>query len=126
MGRKRRRYYNGKRISKGELKIAKFLDKNQLLYKREHTFDDCLSPKGARLRFDFFLEDHNICIEFQGEHHFKPVNKYKKAADTHKRTVCHDEIKRNYLSKRNILLLEIPFSDYENIESILNINLLLN
>jgi hypothetical protein len=107
------------------LKIAKFLDKNKVNYKREQTFDGCMSPKGSRLRFDFFLEDHNMCIEFQGEHHFKPVNKYKKAADTYKRTICHDEIKRNYLAERNILLLQISYSDYDNIESILQISLLI-
>ena len=48
-------------LSKGELKIAELLTANNIIYKKEVSFKDCLSPKGALLRFDFgvYKKDNN-------------------------------------------------------------------
>jgi len=105
---KRRYYHKGKRCSKGEKRIAIFLDKHQIKYEMEKIFDDCKSPKNRPLRFDFYLEDYNVCIEFQGHHHYKPVNKYNKAKKIHTKTTIHDKIKREYVFNNGIFLIEIP------------------
>ena len=38
-------YHNGKRCSKGEKKIALFLDKHQIKFEQEKSFNSCRSPK---------------------------------------------------------------------------------
>lgn len=93
--------------SYGEYYIQKFLDYNNIQYIKEKTFKDCLSLKNNRLRFDFYLPNQNILIEFQGPHHYKPVNKGRRAKRVHKTTVLHDKIKRNFCKKNDIKLLEI-------------------
>lgn len=53
-------------------KIEKILEKNNIRYIKEKTFDKCVNPKTNRyLRFDFYLPDYNCCIEYDGEQHFK-------------------------------------------------------
>ena len=120
----RRSYYKGRKMSKGEKRIAEFLDKHGIRYRMEQSFIGCVGLRGNLLRFDFFLEDYNQCIEFQGLHHYKPVNKHRRAFRVHKETVIHDNTKRKYLSQYTTKLLEIPYWDYDNIESILTSSLL--
>ena len=55
--------------SHGEREIRKLLDKYGIRYEREKTFDDLNGIGGGQLRFDFYLPDHNMCIEFDGEQH---------------------------------------------------------
>jgi len=103
----------------GEYYISQFLDYNKINYNREKTFPNCVNSKNNKLRFDFFLTDYNILIEFQGKHHYKPVNKYNRAKTVHKKTVLHDHIKRQYCKNNNIILIEINYLDINNIFDIL-------
>ena len=99
------------RYSKGELTIAKFLRKNTIDYDYQKTFDDCryINP----LPFDFGILFHNqqYVIEFQGEHHLKPVQyngcSLEEAIKNHEMTVLRDKIKKEYCIKNNIRLIEI-------------------
>lgn len=116
---KKRRYYKGRRISKGEKKIAQFFDSHNIDYTREKTFKNCLSLSGNCLRFDFYLEQFNILLEFQGQHHYGPINKYRKAKIVHETTVTHDAIKNKFTLDNKINLFEIKYKDYENIDEIL-------
>jgi len=101
----------------GEYYIKKFLDENNVKYIKEKSFPDCKNIKP--LRFDFYLPNHNILIEFQGMHHYKPVNKYNRAKRVHKKTLIHDQIKRNYCCENNITLIEIHYQEIDNINNIL-------
>jgi len=116
---KKRRYYKGKRISKGEKQIAQFFDLHNIDYVREKTFKDCVNFCGNSLRYDFYLEQFNILIEYQGQHHEKPVNKYRRAKIVHEKTVTHDEIKEDFAAKKHINLIKIYYQDYNNLDSIL-------
>lgn len=115
-----RRYYQGKRISKGELKIAQFFDRYNIKYIREKTFNDCINSNGNLLRFDFYLEQFNLLIEYQGQHHEKPINKYRRAQLVHKKTVQHDLIKKQFVFNNQINLIEIYYINYDNIDQILS------
>ena len=115
--RKRKRYsYKGKRCSKGELKIAKILEELSIEFEREKTFEDCVSEKNNKLRFDFFLPKYNILIEFQGHHHFHPINRYRRARIVHEKTVKHDKIKRQFAQDNKYILYEIHHKEYDNLE----------
>lgn len=107
--------------SKGEQKIKNFLLENNLNFEEQKRFKDC-KHKNC-LPFDFYLPDHNICIEFQGEQHFKPARWSKnkeKMLEKLNLIQTRDQIKRDYCKKNNIKLFEISYKDYNNIERILN------
>lgn len=117
---KKRYYYNGKRCSKGEKKIIDYLNTRHILFKKEYVFDDCVSLTDHKLRFDFYLPEYELIIEFQGNHHYKPVNKYRRAKRVHEQTKIHDQIKKKYLDEHAVPLIEIFYKDYEKIEAILD------
>lgn len=117
---KKRIYYKGKRVSKGEKKIIDFFNKKQIQFGFQKTYPDCRGRNNRQpLRFDFFLPDYNVLIEYDGEHHFKPVNKGPRAKYTYERTKINDRIKQNYIEEKGIGLLRIPYWEYEKIEIIL-------
>lgn len=117
---KKRIYYKGKRVSKGEKRVIDFLNKHNINFEQEKTFDNCRGRTGRRcLRFDFFLVDCNILIEYDGEHHYGPVNKGYRAKYVHDRTKINDEIKDKYIAVNGIGLLRIPYWEYDKIEEIL-------
>ena len=116
---KKRRTYKGRKISKGEKQIAQFFDLHNIEYTREKTFKECVNLRGNLLRFDFYLEQFNVLIEFQGIHHYDPINKYRRAKIVHDKTVIHDIIKKEFTISNQINLIEIHYKDYENIEIIL-------
>jgi len=105
---KKRNYHRGKRCSKGEKRVATFLDRNGIEYEMEKTFDSLKSPKNRPLRFDFYLSDLKVCIEFHGIQHYKPAHKYRKAKIAHDRTVRYDKIKKDWAINNGLILVEIP------------------
>lgn len=96
--------------SKGEKCIENFLTNNKITYEIQKSFDDCINKNV--LKFDFYLPKLNICIEYQGEHHYKS-NRYFKHDNLEYRQ-RNDQIKRNYCKTHNIELIEIKYND--NIE----------
>ena len=111
------RYCN---ITSGELKISKYFDSQNIKYITQKTFDGCKNKK--LLKFDFYLPNNNICVEYDGQQHFYPVNfngnKDGGLSDFIK-TQERDIIKNKYCEEHNIKLIRIPYWDYENIEKIL-------
>lgn len=98
------RYCNS---SKGECTIDDYLTKNNIVFYREKWFEDCRNKNP--LPFDFYLPDYNLCIEFQGQHHYLE-NRYFKH-DTLKYRKYNDKIKREYCNKNGIKLLEIKYDE---------------
>ena len=106
--------------SKCELMIKEILQEFNVSYNEQKVFSDCLSYKNSPLRFDFYLPDHNICIEYDGEQHFKPVEYFggvKRFIEQQK----NDSIKDNYCKQNGIKLIRIPYTvkSKEKIKSIL-------
>ena len=90
--------------SKGEKNIRLFLTKNKINFIRQHKFIDCKNKK--ELPFDFYLPEHNTCIEYNGEQHYKAFSffgGYDKLVKTKK----NDSIKFNYCKDNNINLIII-------------------
>jgi len=103
--------------SKGEQNIKKYLKNNNLIYKEQQTFKGCKDKK--LLRFDFFLLDYNLCVEYDGKQHFQPIDYYGGSKEF-KQTQKRDNIKNNYCKENNIYLLRIKYTNLNNIETILN------
>lgn len=97
----------------GELMIENFLLRNNINFIEQYKFDDCFNK--SKLPFDFYLPDFNICIEYDGEFHYKDFGfndlEYQKN---------NDNIKNNFCEKTNIKLIRIPYTERNNINKILS------
>lgn len=100
-------------ISKGEQKIINFLEKQDIKYSFQKKLE------GTRMHFDFYLDDLNLAIEYDGIQHFKPIKHFdgeKGFIETQRR----DQEKNNYCTQNKINLLRISYLDFDNIERIIN------
>lgn len=104
--------------SHGEREIRLWLDENNIQYIREHGFKNCYgnSKKKKPLPFDFYLPIQNICIEYDGEQHFKPITKFG-GVNGHNKCLYNDKIKTEYCIKNNIKLIRIPYTEFKYIPS---------
>lgn len=96
----------------GEDTIKQILVDNKITFQTEKIFNDCLSPNGNFLRFDFYLPDYNLCIEFDGEQHFK-TNEYFGGEEKLKIQQNNDQIKNRWCQNKNIALIRIPYTILE-------------
>lgn len=104
------------KASNGETRIRVVLENKNIEFIQEKMFEDCRYVK--KLRFDFYLPKHNMCIEYDGIYHFKVTDKTtQEDLDFQK---LKDKIKDNYCFVNKIKMIRIHFSDYENIENIIN------
>ena len=105
------------KVSLGERKTYLFLERNNILYEHNKKFDGCKHI--YLLSFDFYISELNLCIEYDDQQYFKPVNHFG-SEENLKTIILRDSIKTNYSKNNNINLLRIPFTEFENIENILN------
>lgn len=107
--------------SNGERRIHKYLKDNGINYIAEHTFDGCKNDR--LLRFDFYLPDYNMCIEYDGEQHYRPVDfgchDFKCVLDIFNKVKLRDNYKTEFCHENGVTLLRIPYWYYEQIERIL-------
>lgn len=105
----------------GEKKVSEVLDSMNIEYLPQYRFDNCRHIRP--LPFDFYLPKLNICIEYDGQQHYRPVTfggcTIEQAIESHENTLMRDNIKNQYCKNNNIKLIRIKYSDYNNIESII-------
>ncbi|MBZ9622857.1 hypothetical protein G9F71_008325 [Clostridium sp. FP2] len=110
--------------SKGERKISDILKKHGLIFLEQYRLDDCRNIKPLPFDFAVFNKLKLMClIEYDGEHHYKPV-KHFGGVESFKKTKRGDTIKNSYCMKNDIKLVRIPYFEFENIEEILNTSLM--
>ena len=102
--------------SKGELKIQKIFDENNIKYQHDKSLDELYRYCGRRLRFDFILRDENNniirIIEFDGRQHLvgPDTNYWGHTSDTLETIQEKDQIKNDFCSIYNIPLVRIPYT----------------
>jgi len=109
-------------VSKGELKIIEFLKNNKIEYITQKTFDECRNPKtNQKLRFDFYIPHIDLLIEYDGEQHFKSgiTRNFIITDEDLEYTKYKDGIKSEYAKQRGIKLIRIKYTEFKNIFSIL-------
>ena len=94
-------------ISKYEEIVKEILEENNEPYIHEYKFADCRNV--YPLKFDFFLPNHNVCIECQGQQHYQPVDFFG-GIERHKTVLHNDEIKRKYCKNKEIVLMCLPYT----------------
>ena len=94
--------------SGGENIIRSYLKENNIPFLSQKRFKNCKDKR--TLPFDFYLPDYNICIEYDGEQHFKALGHWggdTGLIDRQKK----DKIKNEYCIKNNIHIVRIKYND---------------
>lgn len=97
----------------GETKIKQWLEEYNINFIQQKRFKDCKNKR--QLPFDFYLPNHNACIEYDGQQHFKPIQfggiSIKNAINRFEKTKSNDKIKTKYCKNNNILLIRISYQE---------------
>lgn len=105
--------------SKGEEKIEKILNENNILFKKQYSFFDLVGANNGILKFDFAIFNKNkelaCLIEYQGIQHYQSATFF---GGDEKLNICqeHDKRKKEYCKNKNIPLIEILYTDYSKID----------
>ena len=102
--------------SKNELNVQNFLIQKNINYIKEKRFDQCRNI--LPLPFDFYLPDHNVCIECDGIQHYKPIE-YFGGLDSFNKRVKLDEIKSKFCLDNDIKLIRIHYGN-KDLDSLLS------
>lgn len=101
--------------------IAQLLDKKEIEYKQEYTV---FMKNDKYYRYDFFLPNYNLFIEYDGQQHYMPAHFGNIGEEQAKlileRVKQHDKIKDQYCKENDINLLRIPYWEKDNIETIID------
>jgi very-short-patch-repair endonuclease len=93
----------------GEKKIREILTKNSVVFETEKSFEGCKYKH--QLKFDFYLPNHNTCIEFDGQQHFKKWEKWNDRDVDLENRIKRDKIKNQFCLDNNIKLLRIRYDE---------------
>ena len=82
------------------------MEKFNIEYINEYSFKDLRKSGSIKpLRFDFYLPKYNVCIEFDGRHHFEEISGREKLVSIQHR----DNLKTDYCTNKNIRLLRLNY-----------------
>lgn len=103
-------------LSKGEQVIQNILQINNIEYKRQYWFNDCVNPRtGNKLFFDFYLPQYNRCIEFDGEQHYQSRERGYFTSEKVQEIQFRDSVKNQYCKDHGIDLRRIMWYNINNI-----------
>lgn len=104
--------------SKAEKQIRAWLDEKGIEYEPQKTFKGCRNIR--KLPFDFYIPSRGVCIEFDGELHYKMFRKAKTSREKLTRTKKNDAIKNDFCTSQGIHLLRIPYWKQKQIPLLLS------
>lgn len=106
------------KMSEGETYIANLLSEMDINYFSQYKFKN---SSISNLPFDFYIEKDNkkFCIEYQGEQHYKSID-YFGGEEKFLKQKNNDSKKKEFCQRNNIILIEIPYFEFNNIKKILN------
>ena len=107
--------------SHGEAQIKQLLTQLGIKYYSEWSFPDLIDV--GPLKFDIYVPDLKILIEYQGIQHFQPITFFGGEQRFLKQNE-RDNKKRLYCKEHNIKLIEIPYWDYDKLNEDYILNLL--
>jgi very-short-patch-repair endonuclease len=95
--------------SKAVRNMKSFLEENGISYEQEVMFEGCVNTNF--LRFDFYLPDYNLLIEYDGIQHFKPSGFI--TDEKVKYYQNNDKIKNEWVEQHDVSLLRINYKQNE-------------
>ena len=101
--------------SRGENKINSILFENNINYQTQFWFNDLKDKKYLYFDFAIFNDDGTIkcLLEYQGIQHYHPEVLHGSWSNTPQQ---HDKMKKEYCQLHNILLVEIPYTDFDKLD----------
>ncbi len=103
-------YVNGHQRWKNEYllyKICKNLYGRQVVYQFRPEY---LKTEKGQMSFDIYLSKYRIAIEYQGEQHFRPVDRFG-GEEAFKDLSYRDRLKKEISLKQGIILIEFLYSE---------------
>lgn len=101
--------------SKGEMIITNILQRNNIIYKSQKTFESCrFDDTGALARFDFYINEEYL-IEFDGIQHFEYKNSGWDTEGHFEKVQKHDDYKNQWCKDNNIPLIRIPYTKLDTL-----------
>jgi hypothetical protein len=96
--------------SNGERKICTLSEENQVIFEFNSSLGCRNKDTGRLLRFDFYLPELNIAIEYDGIQHFLPVKRWggKEGLESGQK---RDRMKEDHCELLNIYLLRISYQE---------------
>ena len=100
--------------SRGEEKIAEILNKNNLPFIKQKSFNDCRFPDSDyKAQFDFFVNDTYI-IEYDGIQHFEALGGWSSKSNV-LATQNHDNFKTQWCLDNHIPIIRIPYTHLDQL-----------
>lgn len=106
-------------MSYGEEKVSEILNNYNIQFISQYEIANSnLFCKNKKLFVDFFLPTSNTIIEYNGQQHYEAID-YFGGQERFERQEERDNAVRQYCKEHKIKLIEIPYTEYDNIETIL-------
>lgn len=101
--------------SKGEIKVEKWLKKNNISYISEYRTSECRNKKPLPFDFAIFNEHNKIkaFIEVDGIQHFEPIKIFGGQVRFEERQKL-DDMKDDYAKKINAKMIRIPYWEFKD------------
>lgn len=99
-------------MSLGETKVKNILRDMEVEFKSQYRFPNCKNIH--TLPFDFYLPEYKTCIEYDGQQHYMPVQRFG-GEETFELNKLRDEIKDRFCEENDIKLIRIPYTDYKKL-----------
>jgi predicted RNA-binding Zn-ribbon protein involved in translation (DUF1610 family) len=111
---------------KGPRAIAEWLEEQGFIYRKEVRFEECKYKNCLPFDFGVYNIDGELThlIEFDGEQHFNFVPLWHGDEEGFAMQQERDAIKTKFCQDKNIPLIRIPYTEYDNISLILKSNLI--
>lgn len=110
--------------SRGETRIAAYLETIGYRFVREHRFEECHNKLPLPFDFALLCESKTITIEYDGEHHSRPIDFAGRGIEwaerEFRRVQRNDRIKTEYCRANGIPLIRIDYTQFDEIEAILD------
>lgn len=107
-------------LSKGENVIENYLELNNIKHQSQYKIKNTSLLCGNKYSVcDFYLPDYNTIIEYNGEQHYRETYFHRIGRRSFLQQQERDVALRQYCNENKIKLIEIPYTEYDNIEAIL-------
>ena len=105
--------------SLGEERISDFLKQNNIPFVSQKTFkNDNDICENLKFRVDFYIASENVIIEYNGQQHYQKDHFFS-SSRSYEKQIKRDSSLRKFCKDHSIHLIEIPYWEYEKINSIL-------
>ncbi len=101
-------------MSKGEQLIKSILENENVRYQQEKIFTDL---RNGKMRFDFFLPELEILLEYDGAQHFQQIIKFHRIQQEFNHAKQNDRYKNSFALAHGYRLYRIPYWEMDNIKT---------